>query len=84
MHRSSSVSRVSDEFFVDMSASALASSYLKLAASDGLPTHDNSTCFDVSKKEITHHGTSPGQKAIHLIPLVILLCGFILWMFSHP
>ncbi|OIW19739.1 hypothetical protein TanjilG_18549 [Lupinus angustifolius] len=86
MQRSSSVTRTfdSDEFFVDMSGSALASSYMKLAASDELPIHDHSVSDDVTKKEITHHGMSlPGQKAVHLIPLVILICGFILWMFSH-
>ncbi|KAH1248467.1 hypothetical protein AAZX31_05G009600 [Glycine max] len=66
MHRSSSVSRASSEFLLD----------LKMAEDD-LPIHHHSVS-DVSKND-----KPPAQKAIHLIPLVLIFSGFILWIFSH-
>ncbi|KAJ1390198.1 hypothetical protein SESBI_37658 [Sesbania bispinosa] len=86
MHRSSSISRAPDEFFVDISATGtLASSTLQMAASSSngyLPIHRS--VFDDTKKElIPLHGKSSGQNAIHLIPLVLIFCGLVLWIFSH-
>ncbi|CAL9230969.1 unnamed protein product [Arabidopsis halleri] len=43
--------------------------------------------YDVAKKELSLHNNSyksaNGERAIHLIPLVLFLCGFILWVFSN-
>ncbi|QCD80651.1 hypothetical protein DEO72_LG2g973 [Vigna unguiculata] len=83
MHRSSSISRASGEFLVDISATALAFPSLKMADSQGLPIHHNSASDVVNKKEMTLHGKPPPQKAVHLIPLVLIFCGFVLWIFSH-
>ncbi|ESW26958.1 hypothetical protein PHAVU_003G161400 [Phaseolus vulgaris] len=77
MHRSSSISAASGEFLVDISHTAL-----KMTDSQGLPIHHS--VFDVvNKKEMALHGKPPAQKAVHLIPLVLFFCGFILWIFSH-
>ncbi|KAL4398428.1 hypothetical protein S83_002999 [Arachis hypogaea] len=90
MQRSSSVSRASGEFFIDLSTTA----------SVGLPVMHNSNLYsallsvsddDDSKKEsITDlingksNYKSQGEKVIHLIPFVLFLCAFVLWIFSHP
>lgn len=82
MHRSSSISRASGEFLVDISATALAFPSLKMADSQGLPIHYSMSDV-VNKKETALHGKPPPQKAVHLIPLLLLFCAFILWIFSH-
>ncbi|XLS85408.1 hypothetical protein HN51_035574, partial [Arachis hypogaea] len=77
-------------FFIDLSTTA----------SVGLPVMHNSNLYsallsvsddDDSKKEsITDlingksNYKSQGEKAIHLIPFVLFLCAFVLWIFSHP
>nr|KYP51142.1 hypothetical protein KK1_027059 [Cajanus cajan] len=82
MHRSSSVSRASGESLVDISAIALAFPSLKMGDSHALPIHHHSLS-DVTKKEFTLHAKPFAHKAIHLIPLVLLFCALILWIFSH-
>lgn len=75
MYRSNSysIARESD----DISATVEAAS----SSSNELPVSDGSN----SKKEIPFHGkSSTGQEAIHLIPVVLIFCGFVLWIFSHP
>ncbi|KAL6274771.1 hypothetical protein ACE6H2_025463 [Prunus campanulata] len=89
MHRSSSTSRASEEFLVNFSPASLSlasSPPLKTAAaSENLPVY-NANSDHATKKEIAllHHKSSGGENVIHLIPLVLALCGFILWIFSHP
>ena len=39
---------------------------------------------DATKKEMSMHHKSSGENAIHLIPLVLILCALILWVFSDP
>ncbi|TKY54900.1 hypothetical protein E2542_SST19314 [Spatholobus suberectus] len=56
MHRSSSISRASGEFLVDISATALAFPSFNMADSHGLPIHHSVS--DVTKKEMTLHVTS--------------------------
>lgn len=85
MHRSSSsILRASSSEELSVEISSSSSSSLQMASSNGyLPVHRSAS--DASKKEIHLHGKSTtGQKAIHLIPLVLILCGFVLWIFSHP
>lgn len=74
MHRSSSHSaaRSSDEFLVNFSSSSSSSALSLLADYD-----DKSD--DVSKNKPTF-----GDKAVHLIPLVLMFCALLLWWFSYP
>ncbi|KAK9984780.1 hypothetical protein SO802_034305 [Lithocarpus litseifolius] len=85
MHRSSSTSRVSSELFSSQSQSQTSSS----SSSDNdqqqeqkllLPTYD--PLFHVAKKQLSRLRSA--QSAVHLIPLVLLLCAIILWFFSTP
>ncbi|KAL5836081.1 hypothetical protein ACOSQ4_015578 [Xanthoceras sorbifolium] len=84
MHRSASTSRTSDEFLVNLlpAAAAMNSSPVKASASHDLPIY--SPISDATKKELALHHKSMGENAIHLIPLLLIFCGFILWLFSHP
>ncbi|CAL5198579.1 unnamed protein product [Lathyrus oleraceus] len=85
MYRSNSysIAREYDEFSVDISATVEAAAS---SSSNELPLIQRSVSDGSdSKKEIPFHGkSSTGQKAIHLIPLVLIFCAFLLWIFSHP
>ena len=89
MHRSSSSSNarlISDEFFVNLSQAAMQSSPLLKAApsDDHLPEYGD-PITGTTKKEIPyHHHNSTGEKAIHLVPVVLILCALTLWFFSRP
>ena len=79
MYRTANVSRVSDEYMVNISPAAKGPPVPKmLIAADHLPTR-----LDATKKEIPPPKSS-GEKAVHLIPLVLSLCALILWFFSKP
>ncbi|CAJ1944428.1 unnamed protein product [Sphenostylis stenocarpa] len=80
--KSSSISRASGEFLVGISTTALAFPSPEMADSQGLPIH-HSVSDVVTKKEMALYGKPPAQKAVHLIPLVLIFCGFVLWIFSH-
>ncbi|KAK2646046.1 hypothetical protein Ddye_021241 [Dipteronia dyeriana] len=89
MHRSAGTSRASDEFSVNLLPEAAVadvnSSPAKASAShhhDDLPIYN--PISDATKKELALHQKSQGENAIHLIPLLLIFCGFILWLFSHP
>lgn len=82
MHRSLSTTRASDEFLVNLLPTDIGSPPpLKAAASDDLPMY-NSISDSTSKKDIAPQQSSSGENAVHLIPLVLVLCGFVLWIFS--
>ncbi|KAH7849807.1 hypothetical protein Vadar_023327 [Vaccinium darrowii] len=88
MYRSSSTSRVSDEFLVNLlppgkgSPSIKSSPSPKSSDTDDLPVVE--LMSDAAKKEIPRPQNSSGENAIHLIPLVLILCALILWLFSKP
>ncbi|XP_010250366.1 PREDICTED: uncharacterized protein LOC104592622 [Nelumbo nucifera] len=83
MHRSASTSRASDEFLINISpAVKCCSTGLKTVHVDDLPRYD--PISDTNKKEAGSHPKSSGENAVHLIPLVLILCAIILWLFSHP
>ncbi|XP_050227202.1 uncharacterized protein LOC126676912 [Mercurialis annua] len=84
MHRSSSGSRVSDQ---DSSASSSFknnnTNYTDKelqSQQHELPTYD--PLSHVAKKERSRLRSA--ENAIHLIPLVLVLCAIILWFFSNP
>lgn len=85
MHRSSSYSssaRASDECLVNFSPSTL-----KVVDSSEdllLPIYNKDAISDeVLKKDLCVNPTA-GERALHLIPMVLILTGLILWWFSHP
>ncbi|KAK6236252.1 hypothetical protein SCA6_011589 [Theobroma cacao] len=87
MHRSASSSNagLSDEFFVNLSQAAMASPLLKAAAaSDDLPKYDDYITETTKKETAFHHHKSTGEKAVHLIPVVLILCALTLWLLSRP
>ncbi|XP_006359227.1 uncharacterized protein [Solanum tuberosum] len=77
MYRSSSSSRVSEEFFFNSSPN------LKSTIStetEELPTFNPQS--QVAKKE--RNRLRSAENAIHLIPLILLLSAIVLWVFSSP
>ncbi|KAG6718750.1 hypothetical protein I3843_04G158600 [Carya illinoinensis] len=80
MHRSSSTSRASDEFLLNLLPADMGSPPPLMKSADELPTYHSIS--DATKKDAALHTRSSGENAIHLIPLVLILCGLILWIFS--
>ncbi|XP_038687203.1 uncharacterized protein LOC119986634 [Tripterygium wilfordii] len=76
MHRSSSGSRVSDEFSTKINSSSSTEEEEQLE----LPTYH--PLSHVAKKERSRLRSA--ENAIHFIPLVLFLCVIILWFFSTP
>ncbi|XP_018467433.1 uncharacterized protein LOC108839099 [Raphanus sativus] len=72
MQRLQISSRPSEEFLINLS--------LDSSSTDGL------VVYDIAKKEMMLHNNSynsgNGERAIHIIPLVLFLCAFVLWAFS--
>ncbi|KAL9242762.1 hypothetical protein vseg_016730 [Gypsophila vaccaria] len=81
MHRSSSNTRVADDFYKNSSAY-----YSSPAPADGGDVAGNLPMYNptshVAKKERSH--VRSAENAVHLIPLVLVLCAAILWFFSNP
>ncbi|XP_009610055.1 uncharacterized protein [Nicotiana tomentosiformis] len=75
MYRSSSTTRVSDEFFSPNLKSTITS-----AETEELPIFNPQS--HVAKKERSRLRSA--ENSIHLIPLILLLSAFILWVFSSP
>ncbi|KAL4317884.1 hypothetical protein GQ457_18G011920 [Hibiscus cannabinus] len=93
MHRLSSFSSsnnllISDEFLINMPPAAMASSQLLKAAKavdDHLPEYSTDPITGSNKKEIAYqHYNAKGERMIHLIPLILLICALTLWLFSFP
>ncbi|KAK3436569.1 hypothetical protein EUGRSUZ_C01116 [Eucalyptus grandis] len=82
MHRLSSGSRDSDEFLVNLLPASAALSALRNSSANDLPLFRQPSS-DLTKKESGAHLRSPGEKAIHLIPVVLFLCALTLWLCSH-
>ncbi|KAK8998721.1 hypothetical protein V6N11_084104 [Hibiscus sabdariffa] len=83
MHRSSSSSRVSDEFFNNSSPSQSHPQNLETAPLNPhhqLPLYNPlSTAAKMERSRLRS-----AENAIHIIPLLLLLCALILWLFSSP
>ncbi|XP_022737971.1 uncharacterized protein LOC111290773 [Durio zibethinus] len=85
MQRSSSSSRVSDEFFINSSPSQSQSSKQQSSETVPLNPQELPTYNPLShpaKKERSRLRSA--ENAIHIIPLVLVLCAIILWFFSSP
>lgn len=85
MYRSTSVARASNEYLVSFAAAASAAKTTwapKMLMTDDLPTYNNNPSPDVPKKESSHNLSR--EKAIHLVPLLLVACFLILWLFSKP
>ncbi|KAL6977604.1 hypothetical protein U1Q18_026396 [Sarracenia purpurea var. burkii] len=84
MYRSGSTSRVSDEYLKYHSSSPApsASAALRSLSLEGneLPLYEPPS--EASKKEKSR--AKFAENAVHLIPLVLLLCALVLWFFSNP
>ncbi|KAF8097841.1 hypothetical protein N665_0280s0042 [Sinapis alba] len=72
MQRLQISSRPSEEFLINLSPDS--------SSPDGL------VVYDVAKKDLMLHNnnykSANGERAIHIIPLVLFLCAFVLWAFS--
>lgn len=83
MYRTASISRVSDEYLVNLSPASKGSPSPKvLVAADDDDFRIHVPIFDATKKESPPK--LPGEKAVHLIPLVLTICALSLWLFSKP
>ncbi|KAL8136647.1 hypothetical protein V2J09_002648 [Rumex salicifolius] len=89
MHRSSSTTRVSDEYFKVSSSSPTQGSPAgnqrlpvdgSVSSDSQLPVYSPSSY--VAKRERSR--TRFAENAVHLIPLILVVCAVILWFFSHP
>ncbi|XVF49436.1 hypothetical protein PTKIN_Ptkin04bG0011800 [Pterospermum kingtungense] len=81
MYRSSSWTRGSDDYY---SSSNAAGTGLRISSSGEsdteLPRYDPIT--EMTKKEKSR--AKFAENAVHIIPLVLLFCALILWLFSNP
>ncbi|KAH6809403.1 hypothetical protein C2S51_027186 [Perilla frutescens var. frutescens] len=86
MHRSSSHSaaRSSDEFLVNFSSSSALKGFD--SSQDLLADYDDKAVVsdDISKNKDVPVKSTFGERAVHLIPLVLIFCGLVLWWFSNP
>ncbi|XP_043710126.1 uncharacterized protein LOC122659020 isoform X2 [Telopea speciosissima] len=83
MHRSSSTSRAAEEFFAHLSSplsSSKGSQGGRTSENSELPTYD--PLSEAAKKEKSR--IKFAENAIHVIPVVLVLCAIILWFFSNP
>lgn len=88
MYRSASWNRFSDEYYSHSSPSPAPSSKpgqsLRLSSSfdhgNELPTND--PVAEMVKREKAR--VKFAETAVHVIPLVLLLCAVVLWFFSNP
>ncbi|URE14795.1 hypothetical protein MUK42_11678 [Musa troglodytarum] len=76
MFRSSSAPRRSDEHLRPSAAEKAAPR--SLLEPDGLPSYDPHS--DIGKKLVQRARLS--ENAVHVIPVVVVLCAIILWFFS--
>ncbi|KAH7537780.1 uncharacterized protein LOC107414051 [Ziziphus jujuba] len=87
MYRSASWSRVNDQDYYSQSSSPSSkgtaglrmSSSFELSSGE-LPMYDQ--IAEMAKKEKAR--LKFAENAVHIIPLVLIICAFILWFFSSP
>uniref|UniRef100_A0A7C8ZEJ9 Transmembrane protein n=1 Tax=Opuntia streptacantha TaxID=393608 RepID=A0A7C8ZEJ9_OPUST len=88
MHRSSSMTRVADEYYKNLLSKSSSSSFSPstgdVAGDVNLPmyNYNYSPSSYAGKKDKSRLRSA--ENAVHLIPLVLFLCAIILWFFSNP
>ncbi|KAL4575998.1 hypothetical protein LXL04_012086 [Taraxacum kok-saghyz] len=90
MFRSVSTSRVSDDTYYSIyshspTSKAVSPALRALALeANELPQSYDSSPFSTPSKKDKLGRLRFSEKAVHLIPLVLLLCALVLWFFSNP
>ncbi|MED6114806.1 hypothetical protein PIB30_083945 [Stylosanthes scabra] len=81
MHRSASWNRFSDDYFKH-STTSLTPGHRSYSVFDNstLPTYD--PIAELAKREKAR--VKFAENAVHVIPLVLLVCALALWIFSNP
>ncbi|XP_061337515.1 uncharacterized protein LOC133284505 [Gastrolobium bilobum] len=82
MHRSASWNKFSDDYFKHVTSSTSPGHRSSYSMFDGntLPTYD--PIAELAKKERAR--VKFAETAVHVIPFVLIVCAFILWLFSNP
>ncbi|KAL0304043.1 UNVERIFIED_CONTAM: hypothetical protein Sradi_6272400 [Sesamum radiatum] len=83
MYRSASTNRVPDDYsyYASSPSSKVPTALKALSQRDSeLPMYE--PLSEAAKKEKSRARFA--ENAVHIIPLVLLFCGFILWFFSNP
>ncbi|KAL9994421.1 hypothetical protein Hdeb2414_s0023g00642181 [Helianthus debilis subsp. tardiflorus] len=89
MFRSVSTSRVSDDTYYSIynhspTSKAVSPALRALALeANELPQHESSSLPSTAKKDKLGRARI-SEKSVHIIPLILLLCALILWLFSNP
>ncbi|KAK8508197.1 hypothetical protein V6N13_055647 [Hibiscus sabdariffa] len=83
MYRSSSWSRVSDGYYSSPKAGSITGLRMSSSVDDNneLPVYDLNVEM-ANKKEKSR--AKFAENAVHIIPLVLIVCALILWSFSNP
>lgn len=90
MFRSISTSRVSDDTYYSIynhspTSKAVSPALRALALeANELPQYETSSPFPTTPKKEKFGRVRMSEKAVHLIPLVLLFCALVLWFFSNP
>lgn len=90
MFRSISTSRVSDDTYYSIynhspTSKAVSPALRALALeANELPQYETSSTFPTTPKKEKFGRVRMSEKAVHLIPLVLLFCALVLWFFSNP
>ena len=83
MHRSASWNRFSDDYFKHATTSSPSSGHrssYSMFDGNNLPTYD--PIAELAKRERAR--VKFAENAVHVIPLVLIICAIILWLFSNP
>lgn len=80
MYRSSSWTRGSDDYYSSANGAGLRMSSSGGESDTELPMYDPVT--EMAKKEKSK--AKFAENAVHIIPLVLLFCALVLWLFSNP
>ena len=83
MHRSASWNRFSDDYFKHATTSSPSSGHrssYSMFDGNNLPTYD--PIAELAKRERAR--VKFAENAVHVIPLVLIVCAIILWLFSNP
>ncbi|CAL0316781.1 unnamed protein product [Lupinus luteus] len=84
MHRSASWNRFSDDYFKQVTSSTPSNSGRRstsLFDGNNVPSY-NDPIVELAKRERAR--VKFAENSVHIIPLVLIVCAIILWIFSNP